>query len=305
LVFRTLGSGKAPATTADGGALDGPLAQFSIRVREGGRATKRVPAELAAISEETFRPGGEEMKRSFFGVAITLAAAFAVALMPGAAAGTTSTSATNLSCNDGTNLNLALDVTALTALTNAVTAMTLYPAGDPALACSLSQLRTLSTSSLQRFSSSPQTFSSPRMLSALRGNGGNPQHDYAVGGGRLMTPCGLKNLALSAHVNNGTMTQGVGGTFNLTLPATNCGGGHLVSKVDCLQVWGPQAKFTALVTKSRGYFANLFPVNSEIAGKALDSATDMLGWSGTGSSCSFQQPPLWPVVNGNISVHDA
>jgi hypothetical protein len=75
--------------------------------------------------------------------------------------------------------------------------------------------------------------------------------------------------------------------------------------VDCLQVWGPQAKFTAVVTKSRGYFTNLFPVNSEIAGKALDSATDMLGWSGTGSSCSFQQPFLWNVVNGNINVHDA
>jgi hypothetical protein len=112
------------------------------------------------------------MKRSRFGVAITLAAVLAVVLMPGAAAGiSTSTSATNLSCNDGTNLNLALDATALTALTSAVTAMTLYPAGDPALACSLSQLRTLSTSSLQRFSFSPQTSSSPRMLSALRGNG--------------------------------------------------------------------------------------------------------------------------------------
>ena len=37
----------------------------------------------------------------------------------------------------------------------------------------------------------------------------------------------------------------------------------------------------------------------------IETATDMLGWSGTGSSCSFQQPPIWPVVNGNISVHDA
>ena len=79
--------------------------------------------------------------------------------------------------------------------------------------------------------------------------------------------------------------------------------GHRLEVAELGQLGQPKgvelvAKFTALVTKSRGYFASLFPVNSEIAGKALDGATDMLGWSGTGSSCSFQQPPFWPVVNG-------
>jgi hypothetical protein len=71
---------------------------------------------------------------------------------------------TNLACNDGTNLNLALDKAALMGLSNAVTAMTLYPAG---LSCALSPVADPPSSGK-----------------------GNPQHDYAVGGGQwTAAPC--------------------------------------------------------------------------------------------------------------------
>src|SRR5438105_4028280 len=63
----------------------------------------------------------------------------------------------NLACNDGTNLNLALDPLSLAGLTGAVSAISLFPAGNPALACGLSQR------------------SDP--------SGANGPHDFAVGGG--------------------------------------------------------------------------------------------------------------------------
>src|SRR6266550_8990602 len=65
----------------------------------------------------------------------------------------------NLSCNDGTNLALALDVTAVTQLADAVSAINLFPAGDPALACGLTQSTTL-TSPATRTLSSSRVFSS-------------------------------------------------------------------------------------------------------------------------------------------------
>lgn len=68
---------------------------------------------------------------------------------------------TALACNDGTQLNLALDPTALTALSDAVAAIALYPAGNPALACSLS-------------STAPGS--------------GSAQYDYAVGAGYGVNP---------------------------------------------------------------------------------------------------------------------
>src|SRR3989441_2340792 len=85
-----------------------------------------------------------------------------------------------LSCTDGTLLDLELDATALTALADAVAAINLFPAGDPPLACSLSQSSASSGSTVLR-----------RLLALLTPNeaaaaGGNPQHDYVVGGGQLV-----------------------------------------------------------------------------------------------------------------------
>src|SRR5438034_1371456 len=106
----------------------------------------------------------------------------------------------NLSCNDSTNLDLALDTTSLLALADAVSAITFFPAGDPALACGLTQ-------------SDPPPPGS-----------GNPHYDYAVGGGdEIITgfPTCRLNFGLSAHTPAGMPTEAQG-TFEATRPIDGC-----------------------------------------------------------------------------------
>jgi hypothetical protein len=214
----------------------------------------------------------------------------------------------NLACNDGTNLALALDAAAVTQLSDAVTAISLYPAGNPALACSLTQSTTLTNSRARTFSSL-RTFSSASSPTAAGGNGGNPQHDYAVGGGQApnlgLCPTVPTNFSLSAHVDAGTTTQGVDGTFNVTAPATagpSCAG-TFVSKVDCLQVSGNRADLTAHITKANGALTPF--VGLEISVAVLDSALDMIDDNAPTSPCVFNAIPDQNVIHGNISVHQA
>jgi hypothetical protein len=214
----------------------------------------------------------------------------------------------SLSCSDGTLLQLALSTTELTALTDAVTAINLYPAGDPALACSLAQSTGLSTAGTR---SPAASFSDS--ASAL--TSGNPNKDYAVGGGQA-GPC-PSNFSLSAHALADTGTDGVGGTFNYTRqggPQSTCGAGHLVSKVDCVVVGndGPgTAQATTFVTHASGAFAVL--AGTELRVDVFDSgipggAGDMIAataFDATGP-CDFSgYTPALAVNRGNINVHDA
>lgn len=198
----------------------------------------------------------------------------------------------NLSCNDGTNLNLALDTTALTALTNAVTAINLYPAGDPALSCGLSQSTASSTADP------------------------NGPHDFVVGGGQFFSStCGLVNFAISAHVsNNATVAPGqpgVGGTYQQSVGAmSTCGGeGNGTAKVDCLQVSGNMAQFTATFTHSKGNTFFGIP-GAEVAMAVVDNTPDTLTPEGgffTSGACDFSSASDFqtPITRGNINVHDA
>ena len=216
-----------------------------------------------------------------------------------------------LSCTDGTLLDLELDAIALTALADAVVAINLYPAGDPPLACSLSQSSASSGSTVLR-----------RLLALLTPGeaaaGGNPQHDYAVGGGQVQKGLCTINFALSAHVGDtdATSPPTSGGTFNLTeqqsclMPSCAptcciCGGGHLVAKPDCLHVEGDVAQLSATVTHSDGSF-NSFSVGSQIYVEAQDDP-DMIGWTGTalGTEPCDACPATMPLLHGNVSVHDA
>src|SRR5205809_5596749 len=218
-----------------------------------------------------------------------------------------------LSCTDGTLLNLELDATALTALADAVVAINLYPAGDPPLACSLSESSASSGSTVLR-----------RLLALLTPGeaaaGGNPQHDYAVGGGQVQKGLCTTNFALSAHVEDtdALSPPTSGGTFNLTeqqsclMPSCAptcciCTGGHLVAKPDCLHVEGDVAQLNATVTHSAGSFSSLFPVGSEISVEAEDNP-DMIGWNGdTGlptepcNACSATMS----LLHGSVSGHHA
>ena len=237
------------------------------------------------------------------------------ALVLGVPAGssTVGLQSTTLACNDGTDLALALDFNALTQLTNAVSAINLYPAGDPALACSLSQATPLSVSI------------SDSSTSSAAGNPGAP-HDYAVGGGqriRMDENCGApqeENFGLSAHVDDGTTTSGVGGTFNLSVSQANattaCPRGDLVSKVICLYVSGNTALLAAEVKKADGVYSTVYgfaPGRSIFVGVQDNGTptppvlTDLLDWSNRRShhgDCNDRSPAT-PIEHGNISVNDA
>lgn len=230
------------------------------------------------------------LKRSLFALGAAMLSALAL-WVPGGTADL-GLQTTTLSCNDGTQLDVALDTTSLLGLTDAVTATTLYPAGDPALTCGLSQ-PTVSSSSAA---------SGPR--------------DFGVGGGQYLSSiCGVVNFSFSAHVAADAPVApgqpGVGGTYNNSVGATStCGGeGHLVSKVDCVRVVGNLVQFTARITHSKGsaFFGN---PGDEIAISAFDNpVTDTLTIEGgffTSSPCNFAGSQLFqtPILRGNISVHD-
>jgi hypothetical protein len=82
-----------------------------------------------------------------------------------------------LTCNDGTNVSLSLTLTDLNALTSAVNAINLYPAGSPALTCSLS--------SPVSEDPSDQVAASTSSVS---------DEDFGVGGGRFFNPVAKPTL---------------------------------------------------------------------------------------------------------------
>jgi len=211
----------------------------------------------------------------------------------------------NLACNDGTNLNLDLDVTSLLGLSDAVSAINFFPAGDPALGCSVS----------------PQADPS----------GGNGPKDFAVGGGRIVTAQGTFNFAINARATSDAPAvvpqQGVGGTVNITFTGDNS---HLDTKVDCFVspatggggvtltaagVVGSgtpgTAQATAVVKKSTGSFAALYPVGSEVRWDFFDSgvpgsAPNGDGFNGfaTTAPCAFNGYSTEPITNGTVDVRN-
>jgi hypothetical protein len=197
-----------------------------------------------------------------------------------------------LSCSDGTNLGLTLSTTAVTNLTNATTAMTLFPAG---LSCGVS------------------TQANPAA-------GGNSPHDYAVGGGdqfftqpRLEAPCKI-NFGFSAHTPSNSPALAKG-TFTETVPG-GCAGlgntGELRVAINCLDVNTNRADMRGTVTKATGQFAeDGFMAGSPAyisAGDFGGPAMDLLGVStlpsGTSLSCSGTTNQA-ATSNGNINVKDA
>jgi hypothetical protein len=166
---------------------------------------------------------------------------------------------------------------------------------------------------MQAFSSSPRMFSSFRTFSPTAG-GGNPKHDYAVGGGQVLngTDCSTENFALSGHVLAGATLKGVGGTFNLSCQPSIVGQGHassLVAKIDCLQVSSPNANFHATVTHING--AAFSAYTTDVYGAVMDLGPgpgDMINWSASnpsGSNACSNVAPSNTTSHGNISVHQA
>jgi hypothetical protein len=199
----------------------------------------------------------------------------------------------NLSCSDGTNLGLALDLATVPQLTDAVSAINLNPAGDPALSCSLARSTT---------------------------NPNGPK-DFAVGGGRFFNyfiSC-EENFAVNSHApDDVTGPDTAQGTGNLSIPAApGCSPsftGDLVTKVDCQIVSGTKADFTSEVTKATGIFPSIgINVGDEIAWEVrdMDPAQDEIFANKVGShatsECNFgvaATAATFSIDRGNISVHD-
>jgi hypothetical protein len=192
-----------------------------------------------------------------------------------------------LSCSNGIDLPLALDTAALMDLTSAVDAVNLYPAGDPPLTC------------LLRVSDPPPP--------------GNKKHDFAVGGGRVNT---CVNFSFSFHVQNGSMTEGVQGTVNQTIPKECFGDtSHLTTKVNCVLVGGAgpgSAQATGVVTNATGIFAQT--LEFDIRWDVFDSGVkgpapkgDLIQGHFNIPECAFAGylPAPSQVDRGEIKVHDA
>jgi hypothetical protein len=216
-----------------------------------------------------------------------------VALVVGipTAASDTNLQNVTLSCSDETNLGLTLSSTAVTDLTNATTAMTLFPAG---LSCGVS------------------TQSDPPA-------GGNPAYDYAVGGGdqffiqpSLAAPC-QHNFGFSMRsLSNTTVGSG---SYRETVPG-GCAGfgetGQLMVDITCLQVTANGFNANGTVTKATGQFVTGFPtfttghayISGHDAGGAPADTLRVDPNPGVNGAC--QGPAGEPATShGRINVNDA
>jgi hypothetical protein len=240
------------------------------------------------------------MKRSIFVMATILALVLGVPT----ASPDLGVQNVNLSCNDATNLNLALDTTSLTALTGAVGAIGLFPAGDPALACGLSQ-------------TDPPPPGS-----------GNPNTDYAVGGGRAtLFRCDTAtvipnetNFALDARVDAASNGSAGTGTFNVTIPESESAvcpvpppgnqEGHWNGKIDCVLVSSPStAQATFKVTQAKGRLSRFEgrELRVDVFDGRLSGTDDRIRINApAGGKCDFTLFSATRTVdNGNIHVHQA
>jgi hypothetical protein len=236
------------------------------------------------------------LTRGVFVLAPTMFCVFAFGVSP--AASETSLQSVNLSCNDGTNLDLALDTTALTELTNAVSAINLYPAGDPPLSCA---------------------------LDPAPSGSGNPNFDYTVGGGQLFNPHTqvTRNFSFSVHAPDtpdGTPSMTSGGTLNLTRSATSSQG-TIVAKPDCLTLskpisGGQLAEATGTITQSTGSFSTAFEPGTEVEWDMFDSGMPaglgdrlMANETDVEQKCRHGDDPapltIREILHGNVTVHDA
>jgi hypothetical protein len=213
----------------------------------------------------------------------------------------------NLACNDGTDLALSLDLAAAAQLSGAVSAINLYPAGDPALACNLTQPSL--TSGFRTFSST-----SPKRTFAASGN---PKHDYVVGGGQqAVGVCPPYNFSVDAHVVEGAAADTASGHLNFTIPAGNpcfLSTPDQVSQfrvsVDCLVVTGTTAQMSGVIEKATGFWGiPAFTPGTRVSIGATDNpdaidATVSNGGPKSATSCG--PGPVYPISKGNISINDA
>jgi|SRR5438874_9292060 len=247
------------------------------------------------------------MRRAVVTLAISIALTFAAAL-PVRALGLTSAT---VNCGDD-SFTATVDSDTLADLTDAINAMSLYPAG---LTCTLA--------------TAPVLTALGGVASAWLASG------FVVGGGRFQLPCPgttdgsmfWVNFGLSAHDQDGT-TDVKGGTFNLAIPdgPTQCvGPSNYTSKPYCLVIAdeppGPPtnpwfAYISSTVTQAHGdFFGDLQGTNVGVGVKDTGNPAhqgnlgrDRIAPRRYPSSCPsavYPDPDTegTDVLNGNITIH--
>jgi len=248
------------------------------------------------------------MRRVLVTLVASVALTFATAL-PVRAVGLTLATVT---CNDGDSFSASVDADTLTALQQAIQAMTLYPAG---LSCTLA--------------TAPVLTAIGGVASAWVASG------FVVGGGRFQWPCPdgsgalfYMNFGLSAHDQDGS-TNVKGGTFNIAVPdgPTQCvGPSNFTSKPFCLVINneppGPPespwfAWLNATVTQVHGdYFSGFIAPNQTVGAGLKDTGNpghqtspDRIAPTPVGTSCPSIGSPdpdggmSRPLTTGNITIH--
>ena len=186
------------------------------------------------------RPGGHGKRRPAMR-RVGMGVIAALALIAGSSAVTASADniAVNLSCDDGTNVNLTVDLTTLQELEDSVQAMILYPAG---ISCGVTQLPTAG------------------FLNLAKPVYADSAHDFAVGANQVTGPpdacTGDITINVSAHKDTGAADNTATGHITLNaVPGAGTCSGHERVDVNCLNVDGTAADISGLVTEATGYFA--------------------------------------------------
>jgi len=148
-------------------------------------------------------------------------------------------------------------------------------------------------------------------------------HDQVRGGGQVEFLCpqnsmatGVQNLSIEAHVDAGTMTDGVQGHFNSTIPEQpGCiEPGQIRVDIDCLRVVGNHADLTGRITKLTGFFTSpgfQFSEGGEISISTTDNSPllpDTIAAIRTrpvNTPCGFRMTAEQPLARGNIQVDAA
>jgi hypothetical protein len=153
-------------------------------------------------------------KRTLFTVAPAALAAV-ILCVPAGASDTTLQSAT-LSCSDGTLIDMGLDTTTLSALSDAVTAISQYPVGDPGLACTLSlgEATPLSFAPAQLMAGGGQVGTNFAFAAQGDATGGDVHGHYARG--ELRGPVTCLVSAGNVGVLGGPVEAFPGNTFFIT-----------------------------------------------------------------------------------------
>ena len=205
----------------------------------------------------------------------------------------------NLSCDDGTNLNLTLDTNTLQELQDSVEAMLLYPAG---ISCTVT------------VGSSPLLATILNLAGLAHPAYADSAHDFAVGAVRLTQSAnvcpptgGALDVNLSAHKDTGAPDTSATGHITV-LGKGNCSSSQAKFAVDCLQVTVPGAngaQAEAIVTGTvEGTPTGLFATTTELSLTIDDfpsPTTDQLHSDANSAPCTEGKTPQ-TVVAGNFVV---